>query len=75
MLILIRQIQRHKKPSNMYKASRTSDLQQLLEVNQVLKLKETSRSKNNQAFKIKKGMSMSVQMAQEQDGETSQDED
>ncbi|GKA24247.1 hypothetical protein Tco_0710280 [Tanacetum coccineum] len=36
---------------------------------------QTSRSKNNQAFKIKKGMSMSVQLSQEQDGETPQDDD
>nr|GEU34633.1 hypothetical protein [Tanacetum cinerariifolium] len=39
------------------------------------KVKRTSRSKNNQAFKIKKGMSMSIQMSQEQDGETPQDDD
>nr|GEW00904.1 hypothetical protein [Tanacetum cinerariifolium] len=39
------------------------------------KVKRTSRSKNNQAFKIKKGMSMSAQMSQEQDGETPQDDD
>ncbi|GJW50793.1 hypothetical protein Tco_0092144 [Tanacetum coccineum] len=35
----------------------------------ITRVKRTSRSKNNQAFKIKKGMSMSVQMSQAQDGE------
>ncbi|GKB07886.1 hypothetical protein Tco_0836170 [Tanacetum coccineum] len=40
-----------------------------------IKVKRTSRTKNNQAFKIKKGMSMSVQISQAQDGERPQDDD
>ncbi|GJV97677.1 hypothetical protein Tco_1549254 [Tanacetum coccineum] len=42
---------------------------------QVLKLKGTSRTMNNQAFTIKKGMSMLVQMSQAQDNERPQTDD
>ncbi|GJV66343.1 hypothetical protein Tco_1477171 [Tanacetum coccineum] len=40
-----------------------------------IKVKGTSRTTNNQAFTIKKGMSMPVQMSQAQDGERPQVDD
>ncbi|GJU02299.1 hypothetical protein Tco_1112637 [Tanacetum coccineum] len=40
-----------------------------------IKVKGTSRTTNNQAFTIKKGMSMPVQMSQAQDGERPQTDD
>ncbi|GJR60774.1 hypothetical protein Tco_1502936 [Tanacetum coccineum] len=40
-----------------------------------IKVKETSKTTNNQAFTIKKGMSMPVQMTQAQDGERPQVDD
>ncbi|GJW41117.1 hypothetical protein Tco_0066962 [Tanacetum coccineum] len=40
-----------------------------------IKVKGTSRTTNNQAFTIKKGMSMPVQLSQAQDGERPQVDD